>query len=114
MAFAPQDPLLELLYPGWPRDLPPPDLTHRLVEVYFARPHQCAGVVNATRVRAALRLSPTSAGFPHPALLHVMCAIACLMIPDDFFRGESYYWRGYPRAADYHIARCKVRLDSSN
>ncbi|GAA5852477.1 hypothetical protein JCM9279_003462 [Rhodotorula babjevae] len=112
-AFPPQDPLLELLYPGWPRDLPPPDLTYRLVEVYFARPHQCAGVVNAARVRAALRLSPTSAGFPHPALLHVMCAIAGLLVPDDFFRGETYYWRGYPRAADYHIARCKLALDGN-
>ena len=104
------DPLLELLYPGWPRDLPPPTLTHRLIDDYFARPHQCSDIVNPSRFRTALCMPPTSAGFPHPALIHVMCAVACLMIPDDFFRGESCYWQGYERAADFHIARTKVRL----
>ncbi|GAA5841944.1 hypothetical protein JCM9279_003165 [Rhodotorula babjevae] len=105
------DPLLELLYPGWPRDLPPPSLTHRLVDVYFARPHQCSDIINPSRFRTALSLPPTSSGFPHPALIHVMCAIAGVMVPDDFFRGETCYWREYPRAADYHIARCKIALD---
>lgn len=106
--FTPPDPLLELIYPGWPRDLPPPELTHRLVEVFFSRPHQCIGIVDAARIRAAMRLPPTSSAFPHTALLHVMCAIACLMVPDDFFRGEAPYW-GTAKPGDYHVARCKVR-----
>ncbi|GAA5934774.1 hypothetical protein JCM3775_002052 [Rhodotorula graminis] len=105
------DPFLDLLYPGWPRDLPPPSLVHRIIDVYFSRPHQCSDVINPSRFRTALSLPPTSAGFPHPGLIHVMCAIACLMVPDDFFRGESCYWRGYSRAADYHIARCKIALE---
>ncbi|GAA5820630.1 hypothetical protein JCM3770_003558 [Rhodotorula araucariae] len=105
------DPLFELFYPGWPRDLPPPSLTHRLIEVYFARPHVCAGMINPVRFRAAMLLPPTSANFPHPALIHILCAIACMMISDDFFIGEERYWRGFERPTDYHAARCKVALE---
>lgn len=42
----PQSPdavLLEILYPGWPRDLPTPTLTTRLIEVYFAKSHMASG-----------------------------------------------------------------------
>ncbi|BGP49664.1 hypothetical protein JCM10450v2_005567 [Rhodotorula kratochvilovae] len=107
----PSDPLFELFYPGWPRDLPPPGLTHRLLDVYFARPHICAGMINAVRFRAAMLLPPTSNGFPHPALIHILCAIACMMISDDFFTGEERYWKGFERPTEYHAARCKAALE---
>lgn len=104
----PSDPLFDLLYPGWPRDLPTPELTNRLIDVYFTRPHMCTGVVNPTRFRGAMMLPPTSQGFPHIGLIHVVCAIASLMVPDDFFRHESY-WRSHDKPVEYHLAKCQVR-----
>lgn len=44
----PEDPtdaaiLLEILYPGWPRDLPTPTLVTRLIDVYFTKNHFASG-----------------------------------------------------------------------
>lgn len=41
---SPQDSgFYDLLYPGWPKDLPSPALTTRLIEVYFAKNHVASG-----------------------------------------------------------------------
>jgi len=48
----PEDPtdaaiLLEILYPGWPRDLPTPTLVTRLIDVYFTKNHFASGELAA-------------------------------------------------------------------
>ncbi|GAA6003786.1 hypothetical protein JCM10207_003598 [Rhodosporidiobolus poonsookiae] len=107
------DPLFELFYPGWPRDLPSPDLTMRLVEIYFNRPHICHGMLNPGRFRAAMLLPPTSNGFPHPGLLHIICAIAAMYVSDDFFLAETRYWPTHQTPTEYHASCAKASLDSS-
>ncbi|GJN90337.1 hypothetical protein Rhopal_003346-T1 [Rhodotorula paludigena] len=107
----PEDPFLEVFYPGWPRDLPTPALTLQLVEVFFSRPHIGSGIVNPARFRTAMTLPPTSLGFPHPALIHIICALAGMMVSDDFFASEERYWRGFDKPSEYHAARCKVALE---
>ncbi|KPV74257.1 uncharacterized protein RHOBADRAFT_54102 [Rhodotorula graminis WP1] len=108
----PSDPLFDLFYPGWPRDLPVPEVTHRLIDVYFAKPHMCRDVVNEVKFRTAMTLPPTSDGFPHTALIHIMCAIAALMVPDDYLKGETY-WRSASKPVEYHLARCKLSLGAN-
>lgn len=104
--------LFDLFYPGWPRDLPSPDLTSRLVEIYFTRPHAVQGVINASRFRSAMLLSPTSVGFPHPALIHAVCAIAAMIISPDYFNSEVPYWQhAAPSAAEYHFNASKAALE---
>ncbi|GAA5866403.1 hypothetical protein JCM8547_000767, partial [Rhodosporidiobolus lusitaniae] len=106
------DPFLELLFPGWPNDLPSPDLTMRLVEVWLTRPHICSGMVNAARFRNSMLLPPTSQGFPHKGLLHMMCAMSAMMVGEEFFGGEKY-WPAGQTASEYHASRAKLALDSA-
>ncbi|GAA5914990.1 hypothetical protein JCM8208_005024 [Rhodotorula glutinis] len=108
----PSDALFDLFYPGWPRDLPVPDVTHRLVDVFFTKPHMCRDVVHEAKFRTAMTLPPTSDGFPHTALIHIMCAIAALMVPDDYLKGESY-WQSFSKPVEYHLARCKLSLGAN-
>ncbi|GAA5883358.1 hypothetical protein JCM3774_002035 [Rhodotorula dairenensis] len=104
--------LFDLFYPGWPRDLPSPDLTSRLIEIYFTRPHAAQGVINASRFRSAMLLSPTSAGFPHPALIHAICAIAAMIISPDYFNSEAPYWQhAASSAGEYHFNASKAALE---
>ena len=44
--LSPPDDLLDLFYPGWPRDLPSPTLVTRLIDVYFAKSHSATGMLN--------------------------------------------------------------------
>lgn len=123
--------LLEILYPGWPRDLPTPTLTTRLIDVYFTKNHfasgepfsrlstpSCsipdrfhAGMVNARKFLAAMQLPPTHSGFPHRSLIHAMLASAARLVSSDFFTHEEKYWgRNDPSesVSDYHAKSSKV------
>ncbi|BGP59241.1 hypothetical protein NBRC10512_005033 [Rhodotorula toruloides] len=103
----------ELFYPGWPKSLPSPDLTTRLSEIYFSKPHICQGMIDPSRFRADMLLPPTAFGFPHLSLLHAMCAVAAKMVSPDYFASEEMYWVGYSSPSEYHFAQAKVALDSA-
>lgn len=104
--------LFDLFYPGWPRDLPSPDLTSRLVEIYFTRPHAGQGLINASRFRTAMLLPPTSPGFPHASLIHAVCAVAAMIISPEYFRSEDPYWQhAASSASEYHFNAAKAGLE---
>ncbi|BGP25902.1 C6 transcription factor [Rhodotorula toruloides] len=103
----------ELFYPGWPKTLPSPDLTTRLTEIYFSKPHICQDMINPSKFRADMLLPPTAFGFPHLSLLHAMCALAAKMVSPDYFAAEEIYWVGYSSPSDYHFAKAKTALDSA-
>ncbi|KZS96186.1 hypothetical protein SISNIDRAFT_548277 [Sistotremastrum niveocremeum HHB9708] len=68
--------LFELLWPSWPARLPPPDLLHHLVDVFFnVHPH-ANRILHRSTFQAALSLSPTSPDFPRLCVLHAICAAA--------------------------------------
>ena len=57
-------------------------------------------------------LSPTSAGFPHPALIHAVCAVAAMIISPDYFRSEEPYWQHVAsNASEYHFNGAKAGLE---
>lgn len=103
-----EDPLLNVLYPGWPADLPTPTLTFRLVEIYFSRPGIHTGMINQSKFRTRLTLPPTHPNFPHSSLIHVICAIAATTVPETLFASESRYWQHHASPSEYHVRRCKV------
>lgn len=100
----------QLIYPGWPKDLPSYELTSRLLEVWFNKPHCLSGLLNAASFRAAMLHPPSTAGFPHPALIHSMMAIASMLVSDDFFANEPRYWPQTQSVTEYHASRGKVSL----
>ncbi|GAA5930423.1 Zn(II)2Cys6 transcription factor [Sporobolomyces koalae] len=103
----------QLIYPGWPKDLPSFDLTSRLIDVWFTKPHSLTGLINEERFRASMLHPPTTAGFPHSALIHSMLALAAMLVSDDFFANEPRYWPLDQKVTEYHAARGKVALDQA-
>ncbi|GAA6009697.1 hypothetical protein JCM11491_001063 [Sporobolomyces phaffii] len=103
----------QLIYPGWPKDLPSFDLTSRLLEVWFSKPHCLTGLINPAQFRAAMLHPPTTSGFPHSALIHSMMAIASMLVSEDFFANEPRYWPLDQKVTEYHAARGKIALDQA-
>ncbi|GAA6060693.1 hypothetical protein JCM10212_005075 [Sporobolomyces blumeae] len=114
---APESPMADLwtqlIYPGWPKDLPSFELTSRLLEVWFHKPHCLSGMINPERFRAAMLHPPTTSIFPHAALIHAMMAIASMLVSEDFFANEPRYWPLNQKVTEYHAARAKVALDQA-
>ncbi|KAM0786648.1 hypothetical protein ACM66B_002097 [Microbotryomycetes sp. NB124-2] len=104
---------LEILYPGWPRDLPSPDLVTRLINVYFSRTHATSGMINGQKFLADMALPPTNSGFPHPCLIHAMLATATRMVSADFFGFEQRYWGSEATPADYHAKRARAHVEEA-
>ncbi|KAK4049546.1 hypothetical protein OIV83_004043 [Microbotryomycetes sp. JL201] len=104
---------LEILYPGWPRDLPSPDLVNRLVNVYFSKNHAATGMINQQKFLAALSLPPNNSGFPHPCLIHAMIATSVRMVSADFFGFENRYWGSEATPADYHAKRARAHVEEA-
>ncbi|GAA5958364.1 hypothetical protein JCM3765_004807 [Sporobolomyces pararoseus] len=103
----------QLMYPGWPKDLPSYDLTTRLLDVWFSKPHCLTGLINPEQFRSSMLHPPSTSGFPHSALIHAMMAIASMLVSDDFFNNEPRYWPLDQKVSEYHAARGKVALDQA-
>jgi hypothetical protein len=78
------DPLLELLFPGWSPDLPPPDVVHALCRTFFAR-HPLGSMLYKRSFMASLSLPPRHPHRPHESLVHAILAAAAPLSP--FFDG---------------------------
>lgn len=68
--------LLDLFYPGWPKTLPEPVVVNALVEAFFEVVPSMPRMLHKGRFMTRLSLPPTHSNFPHPSLLHSICAIA--------------------------------------
>jgi len=68
--------LLDLFWPGWPPNLPQPHVVNELVDSFFNLVPNMPRLLNRARLLARLALPPTHSNFPHPALLHAICASA--------------------------------------
>ncbi|BEI93175.1 uncharacterized protein CcaverHIS019_0508030 [Cutaneotrichosporon cavernicola] len=88
--------LVDLFWPGWPRNLPEPSVTLSLLEVFFEIVPNIPRILNRARFMARLNLPPTHSNFPHPALLHAICSLTASWIeptPDNitsFFPSVDY------------------------
>ncbi|SCZ91092.1 BZ3501_MvSof-1269-A2-R1_Chr2-1g03761 [Microbotryum saponariae] len=112
--------LLQLLYPGWPVDLPSPGLVNRLLDVFFTKSHVFKEMVNKDRFMASMILPPSHHGFPHRSILHAILACTVKMVSDDFYGHEHGYWLrrqdGVAQEvspADYHAQQAKAAVDES-
>lgn len=68
--------LLELFWPGWPPNLPEPSVVQHLIESFFEVVPNMPRLVNRGRFFARMQLPPTHSDFPHPSLLHAICALS--------------------------------------
>ncbi|KAL7418208.1 hypothetical protein BDY24DRAFT_12994 [Mrakia frigida] len=66
-----------LIYPSYPKTLPPPSLLHSLVETFFEKVPTVHKVLHKTQFLTSLHsLPPSHPGYPHPSVLHAICALA--------------------------------------
>ncbi len=74
------DPLLELLWPGWPSSLPNPEVVLHLSEIFFAR-HHMRNMIYKPDFMSSLNLPPRHPDRPHIGLLHAVMAAAAPLSP---------------------------------
>ena len=74
------DPLLELLWPGWPPDLPSPDTVLHLAEIFFAR-HPLKVMIYKPSFMTSLSLPPRHHDRPDVGLIHAILAAAAPLSP---------------------------------
>ena len=99
----PPDPMLELAWSGYPKDLPPPDTVQHLSEIFFASsPYR--NILYKPNFMASLLLPLNHPNRPHAGLLHAIMAVAVPLSP--FFRPKDD--SGDPARK---IARIHKRID---
>ncbi|WWD15819.1 hypothetical protein CI109_100243 [Kwoniella shandongensis] len=68
--------LMDLFWPGWPPNLPEPNVVNDLIEAFFDLVPNLPRVLHRARFLARMALPPTHSNFPHPALIHAVCTAA--------------------------------------
>lgn len=105
------DPFLELIWSGWPADLPMPAIVGSLVSAFFSSGLVMTHMIDSVKLHQALLLPPTSPGFPHPSILHAICAVTAVFVPLESL-GEPY-WLPDDSPSAYHAKRAKERADAA-
>ncbi|GAA5852757.1 hypothetical protein JCM3766R1_006147 [Sporobolomyces carnicolor] len=118
-------PLLDLSYPP---SLPPLAVLHHLVSTFFKRAAVPSTMLSKAKLLFALGLSPTDPRWPDEALLHSICAYACMFVSDETLGAGEYgglgfdpaasglrYWEieGDATARDYHYKKAKDAIEQA-
>jgi hypothetical protein len=80
------DPILQLLWPGWSNDLPSPDTVLTICETFF-RQHPMRSLVYKPSFMSGLSLPPNHPHRPHDSLIHAILATTADISP--FFQGRG-------------------------
>lgn len=78
--------IFQLFWPGWPGDLPSPETTLKLVDVFFER-HPLATMFQPEQFKRRLHQSPESNQWPDRGLVHTIIAAAAPL--SDLFNGPN-------------------------
>ncbi|KAH7104453.1 hypothetical protein BKA62DRAFT_692280 [Auriculariales sp. MPI-PUGE-AT-0066] len=104
-------PYAPLIYSGWNRDLPDPVALNHLVDTYFRCDPCTSRIFHRGSFIASLILPPTHPDFPHPAILHAMCASASRWTsPELQFTAQP---RRRDRFAEFHAKKARSYIDST-
>ncbi|OWZ59311.1 hypothetical protein C356_01070 [Cryptococcus neoformans c45] len=77
--------LMDLFWPGWPAKLPEPNVVNDLIESFFDQIPNLPRILHRPRFLARMALPPTHSNFPHPALIHAICAAAAARCPEEVY-----------------------------
>jgi hypothetical protein len=96
--------LLDLFWPGWPPQVPQPHILHELANAFFDLVPNIPRMLNRARFLARLALPPTHSNFPHPSLLHAVCASAAAWVDPKTYMGTvtAEYPNILPTSAGAH------------
>jgi len=74
-------PMLDMMWPNWPPDLPSPKLLFHLIEVFFTYQMHARRLFHVPTFMESLTLPPSHAKFPITPILHAICAISPMFTP---------------------------------
>lgn len=77
--------LMDLFWPGWPAKLPEPNVVNDLIESFFDLVPNLPRTLHRARLLARMALPPTHSNFPHPSLIHAVCAAAAARCPEEVY-----------------------------
>lgn len=100
---------MELLFSGWNPDLPPPELLHHYIDVFFRCDPCGSRVLHHSSLMTSLLLSPRDPNFPHPALLHAICASASRWSPRNMTTLPDGTRRD--QFAEFHAGKTRQYID---
>ncbi|WVF72289.1 hypothetical protein IAT40_007102 [Kwoniella sp. CBS 6097] len=97
--------LMDLFWPGWPMNLPEPNVVNDLIEAFFNAIPNLSRLLHRPRFLARMALPPTHSNFPHPALIHAICAAAAAWCPPEVYekstRVKQWQWQEHNTAGMY-------------
>ncbi|TDL28495.1 hypothetical protein BD410DRAFT_226567 [Rickenella mellea] len=102
-----RDPM-ELLYSGWNPDLPDPDEMNKLVTAFFENDPCGSRILHRPSFELSMLLSPRDPRFPHPAVLHAICAAASRWTSPGEFTPDQIR---RDKFSDYHAAKTRQYID---
>ncbi|WVQ70202.1 uncharacterized protein L199_008427 [Kwoniella botswanensis] len=81
--------LMDLFWPGWPINLPEPNVVNDLIEAFFDLVPNLPRVLHRARFLSRMALPPTHSNFPHPALIHAVCAAAAAWCSPEIYEKST-------------------------
>ncbi|KAL1951612.1 hypothetical protein VTO73DRAFT_761 [Trametes versicolor] len=103
------DPLMDMLFAGWDPDLPDPDTLDHYIDIFFKCDPCGSRVLHKPSFLASMHLHPKDPNYPHPAILHAICASASrwasqeiVTLPDGTRRDKF---------ADIHVSKTRAFID---
>ncbi|GBE78229.1 hypothetical protein BKA93DRAFT_784774 [Sparassis latifolia] len=99
----------EMLAAGWDPDLPHPDTLIHLIDIFFRCDPCGSRMLHRPSLLASMHLHPNDPNFPHPAVLHAICASAS--------RWTSYDINPMPDGtrrdtfAEHHVSKTRAYID---
>ncbi|RPD64963.1 hypothetical protein L226DRAFT_528244 [Lentinus tigrinus ALCF2SS1-7] len=103
------DPLMEVLFSGWDPDLPDPDTLDHYIEVFFNCDPCGSRVLHKPSFLASMHLHPKDENYPHPAILHAICASASRWTTQDIVTLPDGTRRD--KFADLHVSKTRAYID---
>ncbi|KAF8496657.1 hypothetical protein JB92DRAFT_3225901 [Gautieria morchelliformis] len=105
------DPFMDLLFSGWNPELPEPVVLSRLVDIFFRCDPCGSRILHRPSFMASLAYPPSHPEFPHPALLHAICATASRWTSHDVSVGSDGARRD--RFAEFHASKTRTYIDQT-
>ncbi|KAI0330575.1 hypothetical protein GY45DRAFT_1250588 [Cubamyces sp. BRFM 1775] len=103
------DPLMDMLFAGWDPDLPDPDTLDHYIDIFFKCDPCGSRILHRPSFLASMHLHPKDPNYPHPAILHAICASASrwasqeiVTLPDGSRRDKF---------ADLHVSKTRAYID---
>ncbi|KIY47052.1 hypothetical protein FISHEDRAFT_46184 [Fistulina hepatica ATCC 64428] len=107
------DPLMDLLFYGFNPDLPDQQTLLHYVDVFFKCDPCGSRILHKPSIMVALQLPPRDPGYPHPALLHAICASASRWSPQEGQVTVLPDGTRRDRFAEFHAAQTRRYVDKT-